>query len=677
MTEQWIGRTLSKVEILERIGGGGMAEVYRGVHTTLNRSVAVKILHGHLTRESELLRRTHDEAQAVAGLRHPNIVQVYDFDVVDGRPYIVMELLEGMSLYDYLQGLHDTGLTLPLDRVTILISSLAGALDYAHARGVVHRDIKPANVMLRQGATPIREGFPLPRDVIPILTDFGVARWTQASKQTATGTILGTPSYMSPEQVQGTRVDSRSDIYSLGILLYEMLSGTLPFDPDKDTPATILYKHVHVTPPPLPNAPEPLQEITERALAKKPEDRFQKAGDLAAALQEATGERVDTTVVASTQAAESRAAAADSLLGSRTLRLAGGIIAGGLILILAGWFALQSLFGGSGAGDQPPAPQATATQAAAQVLAAPSATIPAASPTLLPPPTPTELSLQGAAFLRPARFSATLTGLEAPGEGFAYHGWLQKADGELLPLGIAAWSEGRVRLTYNAAEANLNDYPIFLLSYGLVGDEEPPAEDAVILHGRLGEETLSRLQLLTEVTGSPDPIEALLTGAVNQAGHYDSHRNFAINSVDSDDLGGAKSHSEHVLNIVEGRTGELYGDWNGNDLVENPGDDVGLLVYLRLLESYLAGAERLAADEASRTAAVEASDNLNQIIEVVLEARATVRQIALADTIEIVHEVGLADELTELGLTEDVEALVASIESLDLALDLEISPGLP
>lgn len=680
MTEEWIGRTLSKVELQERIGGGGMAEVYRGVHTTLNRSVAVKILHGHLARESDIRRRTHDEAQAVASLRHPNIVQVYDFDVIEGRPYIVMELLEGMSLFGYLRGLHKTGLTLPLDRVTHLAYGIAGALDYAHERGVIHRDVKPANVMLRQGATPIQEGFPLPKDVVPILTDFGVARWTQASTQTATGTILGTPSYMSPEQVQGGRVDSRSDIYSMGILLYELLSGALPFDPDKDTPATILYKQVHVQPPQLPNAAPELQEIIQKALAKKPEDRFQKAGELAAALGEATGERPAATVVSTGSERATAAAPSGGRLGSRTLRFAAGAGIGAIVLILAGWFVFQTFFGEPGSSAQLPPSAATATNSA-RIPGADEATATTAalqvSPTSSLPPTPTQLSVQGAVLLRPSRFSATLTGLQEPGEGFAYQGWLQSQTGDLLPLGIAAWSDGQVRLTFDASEEELTRYDTFVLSYSPVGDVEPPSGDSIVLHGRLRGETLAQLQLVDEVSGGGNPIDVLLSGLVDQVGHYDSHRNFAINSVGEGDLAGARSHSEHVLNIIEGRTGELYGDWNGNELVENPGDDIGLMIYLQLMGSYLEGAERLAMDETSRTMAVDARDELARILERISQARTTARQIALADTIEIVEEVGLAAELAELGATEAVEALVAAVGDLDLALDLELSPGTP
>jgi serine/threonine protein kinase len=283
----WVGRTLSKVEIRARLGVGGMAEVYQGHHTTLNHPVAVKILHGYLTEDETFLNRFRAEAQAVAALRHPNIMQVLDFDVADGCPYIVMELIEGPSLDDYQRVLHDAGRTLPPETTVRLIVSLASALDYAHERGIVHRDIKPANVLLRRAWTSgpweyERGGQAptLPLDVEPVLGDFGVARLPDAAVRTLSGTISGTLAYISPEQARGETVDARSDIYSLGVMLYEMLAGQLPFAA-AETPYALLLKHIAEAPPPIPNASPAVQAVVSRALAKEREQRYQKAGDLA------------------------------------------------------------------------------------------------------------------------------------------------------------------------------------------------------------------------------------------------------------------------------------------------------------------------------------------------------------------------------------------------------------
>ena len=286
MTE-WVGQTLSKVLIEKRIGRGGMAEVYLGHHGTLKRAMVVKILYAHLSEDPRHMARFHTEAQAVAALRHPNIVQVFDFDIVDGQPYIVMELLDGISLDMYLHSLRARSQSMPRESVVHLIKKIADALDYAHSEGVIHRDIKPANVMLCHGATPIEMGDPLPLDVEPVLTDFGLARISFSSEQTEPGTIMGTPAYMSPEQVEGHAVSERSDLYTLGVLAYEMLAGELPFKSAEETPASIMYQQVHTPPPSLPSSGDALMKVMKRALAKQPDKRYTHADAFAADLESA------------------------------------------------------------------------------------------------------------------------------------------------------------------------------------------------------------------------------------------------------------------------------------------------------------------------------------------------------------------------------------------------------
>jgi serine/threonine-protein kinase len=273
------GQTLGKYRVLEPLGRGGMARVYRAYHPQLDRYVAIKVLRSDLVDDEEFLVRFRREAQAVAALRHPNIIQVYDFDVQDGFTYMVMELLEGDTLKARLNDYRVRDEHIPYgDMARILLDTLNG-LAYAHSEGMIHRDVKPANIMLtRHGQA--------------VVTDFGIAQMVGSTQLTAAGALMGTLNYIAPEQGLEGRSDARSDIYSLGIVLYEMLTRRTPFD--ADTPLAILMKHLR-DPLPLPrqvdpDIPEPLERVVLKALAKDPDDRFQGAEEMAQALRNAAGE---------------------------------------------------------------------------------------------------------------------------------------------------------------------------------------------------------------------------------------------------------------------------------------------------------------------------------------------------------------------------------------------------
>jgi serine/threonine protein kinase len=276
---EWLGRTIGKVRIDKYLARGGMAEVYLGTHLTLERPVAVKVLHSYIEEDLDLLERFHREAKIVAGLRHPNIVQIYDFDTVDGHPYIVMEYLKGPPLSIYLRNLHKRNERIPHHQVARLLKALTSALDYAHEQNVIHRDIKPGNILLHGKADEIPIDQPLTSDVEAVLTDFGLVRIVNTASQTTTGRISGTPAYMSPEQARGDRTDHRTDIYSLGIVLYEMLAGRVPFE--ADSTLSVIYKQINDPPPPIPGISPPVQKVMDRALLKNPDDRYQTSRDMA------------------------------------------------------------------------------------------------------------------------------------------------------------------------------------------------------------------------------------------------------------------------------------------------------------------------------------------------------------------------------------------------------------
>ena len=271
-----IGHTIGRYRIVGSLGRGGMAQVYKAYHPGLNRYVAIKVLHGHLADDPDFIGRFEREAQAVANLRHQNIVQVFDFDVYRDQYYMAMEFVDGPSLKTELRLRGETDRSLDQQQTARLMIALCEALDYAHNRGMVHRDLKPGNFMLTQ------EGQ------IMVL-DFGIAKIVDATTLTLTGAVTGTPAYMSPEQGQGERGDERSDIYSLGIVLYEMATGRIPFD--ADTPMAVIFKHIS-DPLPLPrqvnpDISEPLERVLLKALAKEPDDRFTSGIDFAHALREA------------------------------------------------------------------------------------------------------------------------------------------------------------------------------------------------------------------------------------------------------------------------------------------------------------------------------------------------------------------------------------------------------
>jgi serine/threonine protein kinase len=267
-----VGSTLGKYQVLEELGQGGMAEVYKGYHPDLQRTVALKVLSQELVADQDFVKRFMHEARTAAQLKHANIVTVFDVDHDQDTYYIVMEFLPGRTLQEEI---HHCG-ALPLGRIVEIMRALAGALDYAHQRELTHRDIKPSNVMIG------------PEGQITLM-DFGIVKAAAGIQLTREGMRIGTPEYMSPEQARGQKVDRRSDIYSLGVVLYEMLVGQAPF---RATSAhEVLKKHVQEEPPPpsrfIPDLPQGVEKVVLRALAKQPGKRFQTAGQLAAALEQA------------------------------------------------------------------------------------------------------------------------------------------------------------------------------------------------------------------------------------------------------------------------------------------------------------------------------------------------------------------------------------------------------
>ncbi len=291
----WTDKQIGKYEIKELLGRGGMGEVYKAYHPALQRDVAIKMIHTHIATDPEAIDRFRREARIVAALRHPGIVQVHDFDIEGDTFYMVMEFVPGQTLESRLRAIHAQNERMPLPEALRLFQLIGQAVTYAHSQGVVHLDLKPGNVLLfsppggprGDGVTEGEQGNRR-RARQPILADFGLSKIIGAERMADPGTISGTPSYISPEQCLGQVGDERSDIYSLGIMLYQLTTGALPFS--GDTPVALIFKHIDEPPPPPrslnPDLPEALEHLIQKTLAKNPTDRYQSAGAMLEALDE-------------------------------------------------------------------------------------------------------------------------------------------------------------------------------------------------------------------------------------------------------------------------------------------------------------------------------------------------------------------------------------------------------
>jgi serine/threonine protein kinase len=283
MLEEMDRKNLGRYTIIKRLGGGGMGAVYKGRDVTLNRDVAIKVMHPHIASRPNFRERFLQEARVAAHLDHPSIVQVYDFGQDNNLLYIVMEYIAGPNLESMLRDMRAQKKWIVLSEAVELVRQVSLALNYAHEQGVLHRDIKPANIMIE----PVRSGQLAYR---PVLTDLGLAKLTEGGMVTEDGVSMGTPAYMSPEQALGKQTDRRSDVYSLGVLLYELATGRAPF-PIKSLTEAIRYHTQEQPPSPRsirPDLPAGLEQVILKAMAKNPDDRYATAEAFAEALEATT-----------------------------------------------------------------------------------------------------------------------------------------------------------------------------------------------------------------------------------------------------------------------------------------------------------------------------------------------------------------------------------------------------
>ncbi len=310
------GAFLGRYRLLEKAGAGGMSEVWKAEDTTLHRTVAVKVILAPIAEDPTYQERFLREARLVAGLDHPNVLPVFDFGTasVDGSEvsYLVMPLVPGGSLKSHITG------PMPFGIAVAWLAAVGSALDHAHAKGILHRDVKPANVLVdSQGR--------------PLLADFGLARSSETvSGLTQTGTVLGTPLYMAPEQAQGVPLDARADQYALGVIAFEVLTGVVPFH--AESPLAVLHQHVVEPPPPastlVPGFPQAADAVLAKALAKKPDERYPDCSSFIAALAAALGIPLAATTGVSPSATTSRTPAAGATPSRAAISGAATVVSG-------------------------------------------------------------------------------------------------------------------------------------------------------------------------------------------------------------------------------------------------------------------------------------------------------------------------------------------------------------
>jgi len=336
-----IGKKVREYTITAKIGEGGMGQVFRA-EDNLKRDVAIKLLHRDLTQDSQKLERFQSEAITLGKLNHPNIATLYTFFEHEGDWYMVMEFVDGETFENLIkrQG------AMSVRRALELLDQALQGLEHAHAKQVIHRDIKPGNLMLNSAG-------------VVKITDFGIARMLGTKRMTQTGTLIGTLEYISPEQVKGGEPDERSDIYALGVMFYEMVTGRVPFSSPSDF--EIMRKHLEEKPPPprtlLPGLPADVERIIQKALEKDPAARFQTARDMREMVRLALAHLPEETAAPETRLAETTTfgGRAPVLKGFSPKLLVGGGVAAAVILIVAG----AVVMGGGKKPDTPPSPPST------------------------------------------------------------------------------------------------------------------------------------------------------------------------------------------------------------------------------------------------------------------------------------------------------------------------------
>jgi tRNA A-37 threonylcarbamoyl transferase component Bud32 len=650
MASSLIGRTLGKYEIIELLGRGGMATVYKGYQKEIDRYVAIKVLPPHPGQDPQFVERFHLEARTVARLQHPHILPVYDYGVEDDILYLVMAYVEGGTLSDRI----DRG-PMPLAEVEQLLRQVASALDYAHRHGVIHRDIKPDNILRDT------EGHAL-------LADFGIVKIVEGGTNlTGTGGLVGTPAYMAPEQGRGEPVSNSADIYSLGVVVYQMITGRQPYQ--AETPMQIVIKHMNEPVPSLSQTvegvPAGLELVIQRVMAKLPAERYPSAVEFAedfartvhtdeslAGMQPRLSPSATVTLSPEAAKAEPQATTIIMQQGGSPLLLLGGFAVIAVLVVVVVVLLLN--------------PQRTDTGTTAGSTEAPATSTESAvalQPTAVPVPTFGSLSY-GTANVMGDTVTLRVENLTPPEADTTYNAWLQNTgDDTLLNLGeIRLDALGNGALVYTDAEGRplptlfnslviteeteIGDAPTGVPAYsGSVPAAAPRALNEILVTSAAGV-TIRNAPGGNSIYG--DLIVAsgnkggLLVSALTEAEVGEQHTGLAANATS---VGGLHTHAEHTVNIFLG----TQDDYDGNGRGDNPGRGFGVPRFLDLIEEQL---DLVLSDEgagASRSVQI----NAEYIRVCTLNVRIWIEQIVEldhilfeADSVEAVAEQALQAQAT-------------------------------
>ena len=529
-----------------------MGEVYVGTHLRLDRLVIVKVMHSYIEGDPELQARFEREAKVIAALRHPNIVQVFDFDVAEGHPYIVMEYLRGPSLATYLRELDSRDEKLQPAQVARLLSIIATALDYAHEQGVIHRDIKPGNIILHNKTGLFSSDLPLGPLTEPVITDFGLVR-IHVTTQTSVGKRSGTPAYMSPEQAHGLTVDHRSDIYSLGIVLYELIAGRVPFD--AETNWGLIFKHINEPPPPIPDIAPSVQRVFDRVLAKDPDARYQTCREFAADYTDAIGMVAEADALRAGRpfpiTREPITAPGQRVQPGKLTwkRVAVYSFTGLLVLALAAWGALTFLSPGA-------VPQAGEDAVG-------------------------RLRFQdGTAFADQVTISTS--SMEVPPQDSQYQAWLIQDDGEQrISIGLIAFDgQNRGSLAFVADDGQnlLGKYRTLEITREPDPDPSPNSSNDVVYLVSLPSDGLTHVRHLLVSFGATPGQVGLVHGLDTDTILLNESAQQMLAAFEAGDEAVLDLQAERMLNLILGSQSEEYQDWNGDGAIDDPGDGFGLLL---------------------------------------------------------------------------------------------------